>query len=223
MTISAAIVIAPASTTTIRPWRIEGMCDSPSSLSTSGLTAPGRPTPPDRRKPCNPNRRCYAGSVLRAIGAVVCGAALATGAAAVAAPPGAEGADWASAILSNAHAGARPVALVVSLHTELQCGKLRGNALALTFPAAARLPQTISASAIVVAGKRSSSVKVAGRTVSITMAPPTGMMCDSIAPGTAKILVSRAAQLGNPAAAGTYRLSVRYGTETLNAQLTITS
>ncbi len=55
------------------------------------------------------------------------------------------------------------------------------------------------------------------------MAPPTGIMCNSIAPGTAKILVSRAAQLGNPASAGTYKLAVRYGTETLHAQLTITS
>ena len=199
------------------------MCDSPSSLSTPGLTAPGRPILTDRRKPCNPNRRCYAASVLRGIGAVVCGAALATGAAAVAAPPGAEGSDWVSASLSNAHAGARPVALVVSLHTELQCGKLRGNALALTFPAAARLPRTMSASAIAVDGKRPSSVKLAGRTLSIAMAPPTGVMCNVIAPGTARIIVSRAAQLGNPATAGTYKLAVRYGTETLNAPLTITS
>jgi hypothetical protein len=161
--------------------------------------------------------------VLRAVGAVVCGAALATGAAAVAAPPVAEGSDWASARLSNVHAGARPVALVVSLHTELQCGKLRRNALALVFPAAARLPRTMSASEIAVDGKRPRSVKLTGRTLSITIAPPTGVMCNVIAPGTAKILVSRAAQLGNPAAAGTYKLAVRYGTQTLTAQLRITS
>jgi hypothetical protein len=159
--------------------------------------------------------------VLRAVGAVVCGAALATGAAAFAAPPGAEGSDWASASLSSVHAGARPVALVVSLHTELQCGKLRGSSLALTFPAAARLPRTMTASAVTVGGKQAGSVKLAGRTLSITMAPPTGMMCDSIAPGTAKIVVSRAAQLGNPAVAGTYKLTVHYGTETLPALLTI--
>lgn len=160
--------------------------------------------------------------MLRSVGAVVCGAALVTGAGAVAAPPGAEGTDWAAASLSNAHAGTRPVALVVSLHTELQCGRLRGRAVALTFPAATRLPRTISASAITVEGKRPSSAKLAGRTLSIALAPPTGVICDSIGPGTAKILISRAAQLGNPASAGTYSLGVRYGTETLSAPLKIT-
>ena len=161
--------------------------------------------------------------MLRTVGAVVCGAALATGAAAVAAPPGAEGADWASASLSSVHAGARPVALVVSLHTELQCGRLRGGALALTFPAAAQLPRTMHASAIAVQGRRPSSVKLANRTLSITVARPTGVMCNVIAPGTVKILVTRAAQLGNPAVAGAYKLAVHYGTETLEATLTIVS
>jgi len=159
--------------------------------------------------------------VLRAVSAAVCGAALATGAAAVAAPPGAEGSDWASASLSSVHAGARPVALVVSLHTELQCGQLRGGALALTFPAAARLPRTISASAIAVDGKQPLSVKLANRTLSITMAPPVGAICDVIGEGTAKIAVSRAARVGNPPAAGTYKLVVHYRTEAIPAKLKI--
>lgn len=155
--------------------------------------------------------------------AVACGAALATGAAAVAAPPGAEGSDWASASLSSAHAGARPVALVVALHTELQCGKLRGGSLALTFPAAAQLPRTMHASAITVQGMQPSSVKLANRTLSITLARPTGVMCNVIGPGTAKIIVSRAAQLGNPMAAGAYKLGVHVGTETLQLPLKIVS
>jgi hypothetical protein len=161
--------------------------------------------------------------MLGAVAAVVCGAALATGAAAVAAPPGAEVSDWASVSLSSIHAGARPVALVVSFHTELQCGRLRRGALALTFPAAAQLPRTMHASAIAVQGKRPSSVKLANRTLSITMPRPTGVMCNVIAPGAVKILVSRAAQLGNPATAGVYKLAVHYGTETLEATLTIVS
>jgi hypothetical protein len=161
--------------------------------------------------------------MLRAVGAVVCCAALATGAAAFAAPPGAEGSDWAAASVSSSHARARPVGLVVSLHTELQCGKLRGGSLALTFPAAARLPRTIPASAIAVQGRQPSSVKLAGRTLSITMPRPVGMTCMVIGPGTAKIVVSRTAQLGNPAAAGAYELGVRYGTQTLEATLTIAS
>ena len=161
--------------------------------------------------------------MLRVVGAVVCGAALATGAAAFAAPPGAEAQDWASVVASNAHAGARPVALVVSLHTELQCGKLRGGGLALTFPAAVRLPAQIPASAIAVDGVQPRSVKLAQRTLSITMPLPAGVMCYAIAPGTVKILVSRGAQIGNPTAAGTYNLAVHYRTETLQAKLKITA
>jgi hypothetical protein len=153
--------------------------------------------------------------------AVALGAALATGAAAVAAPTGANGTDWASASLSSTHAGARPVALVVSLHTELQCGKLRGGSLALTFPAGARLPRTIPASAIAVQGKQPASVKLANRTLSITLAPPAGLMCNVIGPGTAKIIVLRTAKLGNPASAGVYKLGVHYGTQTLLATLKI--
>jgi hypothetical protein len=125
--------------------------------------------------------------------AVALGAALATGAAAVAAPTGAVGTDWASATLSSTHAGARPVALVVSLHTELQCGKLRNGSLALTFPAGARLPRTIPTSAIAVQGKQPASVKLANRTLSITLAPPAGLMCNVIGPGNAKVIVPRAA------------------------------
>lgn len=161
--------------------------------------------------------------MLRTVAAVVCGAALATGAAAIAAPPGAEGSDWAAASLSSAHAGARPIALVVSIHTELQCGKLRGGSLALTFPAAARLPRTIATSAIAVQGREPSSVRLAGRTLSIGMPRPVGMTCMVIGPGTAKIVVFRTAQIGNPAAAGAYKLGVHYGTATFEATLTIVS
>jgi hypothetical protein len=161
--------------------------------------------------------------MLRAVGAVACGAALATGAAAVAAPPGAEGPDWAAASLSSVHAGARPVALVVSLHTELQCGRLRGGSLALTFPTAARLPRTIAASAIAVQGVQPRSVKLTGRRLSIAIPRPAGMTCMVIGPGTAKIVVSRAAHVGNPGVAGTYKLGVHYGTQTLEATLKIVS
>jgi hypothetical protein len=161
--------------------------------------------------------------MLRAVCAVVCGAALASGAAASAAPPGAESSDWASVAVSNSHAGARPVALAVSLHTELQCGKLRGGLLALTFPAAVKLPPAIAVSTVTVDGVHPRSVKLAQRTLSITMPLPTGVMCYSIAPGTVKILVSRGAQLGNPTTAGAYTLSVHYRVETLQAKLTITA
>jgi hypothetical protein len=161
--------------------------------------------------------------MLRFVGAVVCGAALATGAAAVAAPPGAEGSDWAAAVVSNRHAGAHPVAVAVSLHTEMQCGKLRGGALALKFPAEMRLPTTIAASSVAVDGVQPRTVKLANRTLTITMPFPKGVTCMVIGPGTAKIVVSRGAQIGNPTAAGTYNLGVHYRTETSQAKLKITA
>jgi hypothetical protein len=161
--------------------------------------------------------------VLRVVGAVLCGAALATGAAAFAAPPVAEAQDSASVVVSNAHAGARPVALAVSLRTELQCGRLRGGTLALIFPAAVRLPPAIAASTVAVDGVRPRSVKLVQRTLTITMPLPTGVMCNVIGPGTVKILVSRGALIGNPMSAGTYDLGVRYRAETLQAKLKITA
>jgi hypothetical protein len=112
---------------------------------------------------------------------------------------------------------------VVSLHTELQCGQLRGGALALTFPAAVRLPPAVAASAIAVDGVQPRSVKLAQRTLTITMPLPKGVLCNSIVPGTSKILVSRGALVGNPTAAGTYALGVHYRTGTLKAKLKITA
>jgi len=131
--------------------------------------------------------------------------------------------DFATAALSSPKAGAKPVSLVVSLHTELQCGKLRAGLLALTFPSGFALPATVGPSAVLVDGVKPSKVTLTGRTLSITMPVRTGVICMVIGPGTAKILVTKAAQLGNPSAAGVYTLGVRYRTETLGAKLTITA
>ena len=131
--------------------------------------------------------------------------------------------DFATAALSSQKAGAKPVSLVVSLHTELQCGKLRAGLLALTFPDGFALPATVSPSAVLVGGVKASKVTLSGRTLSITLPVRTGVLCMVIGPGTAKILVTKAAQLGNPGTAGAYTLGVRYRTEQLKARLTITA
>jgi hypothetical protein len=161
--------------------------------------------------------------VIRAVCAFVCGAALLTGAASAAVPPAADMGDFASAALSSPKAGTKPVSLAVALHTELQCGKLRAGTLSLTFPDGFALPSTVGPSAVLVNGVNPSKVKLTGRTLSITMPLRTGITCMVIAPGTAKILVTKAAQLGNPGSAGAYMLGVRYKTELLKAKLTITA
>jgi hypothetical protein len=140
--------------------------------------------------------------------------AAAAGAAVVAGP--------ASATLSTNRAGARPVALTVSLHTELQCGRIMGiGALVLRLPAAMRVPSTIHAAAVLVGGKPVGSVVVAGHSLTIALAPPRGAMCDSIIMGVAKIVVTRAAGLGNPRAPGTYAVKLTHGSQTFSAPLKI--
>jgi len=131
--------------------------------------------------------------------------------------------DFARAALSSPKAGAKPVGLIVSLHTELQCGRLRAGLLSLTFPTGFALPATIGPSAVLVDGRRPAKVSLTNRTLSITMPLSTGVTCMSVTFGASQILVSKAAQLGNPSTAGTYSLGVRYRTEMLKAKLTITA
>ena len=58
--------------------------------------------------------------------------------------------------------------------------------------------------------------------VSCTIFPPTIVICDVIAPGTVTIVLTRAANLGNPKAAGTYPLIVSRGAQQFKTLLKIT-
>jgi hypothetical protein len=122
------------------------------------------------------------------------------------------------AALSSAKAGAKHVTLTVSLTTELQCGRL-----VVTLPAKAKVAQSIPAAAVLVGGKAASSVSVAGRAVTISLAAPHGMMCDSIRTGIAKVVLMPLAGFVNPAAPGTYTVRVVHGSETFAAPLKVHS
>jgi hypothetical protein len=160
--------------------------------------------------------------VLRAVCAVVVGGALAAGAAAFASPQGDDpGVDSASAAVAPSRAGARPVTLTVSIRGELRCGRLSGRTVSLALPAQLRLPSTVAASSVTVGGKPASAVHVVRRTLAIELPVPTGVMCDSIAPGTVKVVVDRTANLGNPTNPGRYPLTVLYRNERLPASLRI--
>jgi hypothetical protein len=126
-----------------------------------------------------------------------------------------------SATASSNLAGARPVALAVSLRTELQCGRLIGGVLVVTLPRAMRVPGSIAASDVLVGSRAARSVAVAGRVVTVAVPLPRGVICDSIAPGVARIVFSRAAGLGNPKAPGTYTVKLRRGSDAFAAPLTI--
>jgi hypothetical protein len=111
--------------------------------------------------------------------------------------------------LSTTTPGARPVGMTISPRFELQCGRLVGGSLVITFPRAMRVPRTIDAAAVLIGTTAARSVTVAGRVVRIGVPVPRGMLCDSISNGVVKITFSRAAGLGNPKARGVYTLTGR--------------
>jgi hypothetical protein len=129
--------------------------------------------------------------------------------------------DSVTATLSSAHAGARPVVLTLAVRTELQCGRLNGGALVVHLPVQERVPATIAAAAVLVGGKPSGAVAVAGHTLTVSIPRPRGMMCDVIGPGTVTLVLTRLANLGNPKNAGTYPLVVSRGTDQFKTTLRI--
>jgi hypothetical protein len=134
-------------------------------------------------------------------------AALLAGATYAAAP------HSATVTASPSGAGARPAALTVRLSYEMQCGYPGPGPIIVRLPAGERVPATIAPSALLVNGKPAPGVHVAGRAVSIDLPPRPAIMCDVIGPGTAKVVFTRAAGLGNPTRAGSYTVTVtRRGT-----------
>ena len=142
---------------------------------------------------------------------------LVTTAAALAADP----TNASTAALSTSAAGAKPVAITISLRTELQCGRLVGGSLVVTFPRKMRVPASINATSVLVGSRAAKSVTVASRVVTVAVPLPRGMICASIAPGVAKVTFLRAAGLGNPKSPGAYTLTVRRGAETFGSPFRI--
>jgi len=128
----------------------------------------------------------------------------------------------ASALLSTNKAGAKHVTLTVSFRTELQCGRLMGSrTLVLVLPSRERVAATVPVGAVLIGGRAAGRVTVAGHTLTVSLPPPRGMLCDSVRVGTAKIVVAGAAGLGNPSAAGTYTVKVTHGSESFAAPFKI--
>ncbi len=125
--------------------------------------------------------------------------------------------------VSPAKAGAHPVLWSVELGYEMQCGYPGPGPVVLSFPAAVRLPARIARSAVLVDGKAAASVQAAGRSLAVGLAPPPQIMCDVIGPGRLTIELTGAAGLGNPARAGSYRLTATRGTTSFSARFAIGS
>ena len=122
--------------------------------------------------------------------------------------------------LSSSLAGATPVAVDLDAGLKLQCG-WPGPRVEVVFPAAERMPAQIAPAAVLVDGKHPAGVTGSGRTISISIARPGGVMCDVIGPGRVHLVFTRAAHLGNPVRAGRYRLVIRHGAETESGAFSI--
>jgi hypothetical protein len=118
------------------------------------------------------------------------------------------GARTATAVLSDDGAGARPVALTISVRAELQCGRLRSSSITVSLPSAMRVPASLPRAAVSVSGRAAASVRTSGMDVIVQAARPQGITCDALGPGVARITFLRAAGLGNPARAGSYGFEV---------------
>lgn len=131
------------------------------------------------------------------------------------------GAALALAITLSTHAaGATPAAVGLRAGYDMQCG-WPGPRIEVVFPAAERLPARISRAAVLVNGKPPAAVARSGNVVSLTIARPSGAMCDVIGPGVVRVVFTRAADIGNPRRAGSYRIAVRHGTEAVSGAFSI--
>jgi hypothetical protein len=118
--------------------------------------------------------------------------------------------------LSSHAAGASPVGIGLRATFEVQCGWV-GPRITVIFPTAERLPARFAPGAVLVNGSRPAAVTRSGQTVSLTIPRPTGVMCDSIGPGTVRVDFTRAAQIGNPRRAGLYTVHAEHGTSVATA------
>jgi hypothetical protein len=127
-------------------------------------------------------------------------------------------------LLSTPHAGARPVAVTLRLHYEMQCGWPGPGSLVIRFPAGMQLPARLPPGAVLVNGKAAYSAGAAGATRDVAVGLPKRpqVMCDSIGPGMLTVSFTRAARLGNPKAAGSYVLRATHGRDGFAGRLAIT-
>lgn len=153
-------------------------------------------------------------------------ALLASGsAAALAAPPspigpptvgggtGGSGSTAPATIAVSPATPAEPATVKLTVRHAFQCGRPRPATIALTFPAAERVPRSISTRAVRLSSGLVKHVGVSGKTVSVAVAaaPHKGVTCMSMFVGRLTLTFGAAAKLGNPASAGTYAVAVRDG------------
>jgi hypothetical protein len=109
--------------------------------------------------------------------------------------------------LATVGAAARNVGITISTRTALHCGRPLGT-IAVTLPAAARVPQSIPPVDVRVNGKPAGAAATDGKTITVAAARPSGVMCDSIAIGAMTVAISGRAGVGSPPKPDRYTYTV---------------
>lgn len=125
-----------------------------------------------------------------------------------------------TAIASPRTARTHDVRLTLTFRYEMQCGYPGAGPLAVTFPSAVKLPKRFAAD-VVRLSKKSIAVRVSGRTVTMTVPPHEGPLCNVIGPGSLALVFTRAAKLANPPHAGSYRFTATHAKRRFSARLAI--
>jgi hypothetical protein len=117
-------------------------------------------------------------------------------------------------------AKAHAVRLTVTLRYVMQCGYPGAGPLSVTFPSAVKLPRRFASNAVRLSGKPIAAT-VKGRRVTVTVPPPTGIVCSVVGPGRVTLSFTRAANLANPVRAGSYPFKATHRKHAFAAKLRI--
>ena len=119
-------------------------------------------------------------------------------------------------------AGARHVRLTLVMRYEMQCNYPGAGPLTVVLPRQASVPNELQVGSVLLGGK-ATEAKIAGTTVTVVIAPPTGVMCDAMGPGMLQLVFTPRAGLGNPARSGSYRVRVVHARHSFTAVLRVTA
>ncbi len=114
-----------------------------------------------------------------------------------------------SVALSTSRPGARPVAVMLTLRYEMQCGYPGPGPVVVRLPAREHIPAALPAGAVLVNGRAATAAVAAGSSLRVALPPRPQVMCDVIGPGRLTIAFGRRAGLGNPGVPGGYTVTAR--------------
>ena len=124
---------------------------------------------------------------------------------------------------SSSHPGARPVSLSLRLRYAMQCGSPGTGALVVDLPPQMRLPSSLPSGSALLDGKQVAVTRASGSVLRIKLPPRPAVMCDVIGLGTLTLVLTKTADIGNPASAGSYAVRAQVAGHLFRTTLTLTA